>query len=75
MDTKNITASGVRTWDVEAANSVEQLMDVLFIAASALKTQSTSSPILGNMVNLKARIDALADQIHGLQGDVAIPRK
>ena len=75
METKKLTASGVKTWTVEAATSVEQLMDVFFIAASALKTQSLASPILENMVNLKSRIDALADQINGLQGDVAIQRK
>ena len=75
METKKLTASGVKTWNVEAATSVEQLMDVFFIAASALKTQSLASPILENMVNLKALIDALADQINGLQGDVAIQRK
>ena len=75
METKKLTASGVKTWNVEAATSVEQLMDVFFIAASALKTQSLASPILENMVNLKSCIDALADQINGLQGDVAIQRK
>lgn len=51
-----------------------ELMDTLFLIASALKTQVIASPALANsdLSALKNRLSAIADELHGLQRDVTI---
>ena len=61
------------TWNVQPAQTKEELMNVLFAAAGGLKTQVIASPILTtdpSLQNLCARISEIADELNGLQQDV-----
>ena len=59
-------------WNPPPADDATALMDVLFTVASALKTQTLASAYLASPQHsaLLSKIDKLADEIHGLQGDV-----
>ncbi|WP_313065155.1 hypothetical protein [Achromobacter animicus] len=59
-------------WNPPPAEDATALMDVLFTAASALKTQTEASAYLASPQHsaLRSKIDELADAVHGLQGDV-----
>lgn len=61
-------------WNPPPAEDATALMDVLFTAASALKTQTLASAYLASPQHsaLRARIEELADEIHGVQGDVGL---
>lgn len=59
-------------WSPAPAEDVIALMDVLFTAASGLKTQVVASNLLSGAEYgvLRARLDEIADELHGLQADV-----
>ena len=67
MDTKKNLA-----WNAQAANTPEQLADILLSAANGIKTQALASPVLGepSQAALKNRLSEIADELHGLQQDV-----
>lgn len=60
-------------WSPAPAEDMVALMDVLFTAASGLKTQVLASNLLSapKYAALKTRLDAIADELNGLQADVA----
>ncbi|MBS0173266.1 MAG: hypothetical protein JSR64_04435 [Nitrospira sp.] len=60
------------TWNVPAAQTLDDLMNVLFAAAAGLKTQAMVSPVLADprLADLRGRISAIADELHGMQADV-----
>jgi len=64
----------VKTWSVEPAKNKEELMDVLYIAACGLKTQTIASVFLANpdFADIKQKISEFADTINGFQQDVSI---
>ncbi|MCP2518439.1 hypothetical protein M5J07_26160 [Achromobacter mucicolens] len=61
-------------WNPPPAEDATALMDVLFTVASALKTQTLASAYLASPQRsaLHTRIRELADEIHGLQGDIGL---
>lgn len=64
-----------KSWNAQAANSESELQDVILSAAAGLKTQVIGSPVLEQPrhKNLKERLSAIADELHGLQLDVVFP--
>lgn len=56
-------------WNPPAATTQEELANVLFFAASGLKTQVLESNIFTQNSQLKARLSAIADELNGLQQD------
>ncbi len=61
-------------WSVQAAMTVEDLMTILYIASCGLKTQAIASPVLADpkLMLLRDRISAIADELNGIQFDVAL---
>jgi len=64
--------TNIASWNPQPAEKKEELMNVLYFSASALKTQVIASPILSLPVyeQLKARLSAIADELNGLQQDI-----
>lgn len=64
-------------WNVQPAQSQEDLRNILFSAAAGLKTQVIASPILASspLANLRDRLSAIADELHGLQQDVVCSQR
>jgi len=69
-----MSADYVVPWNPPPAEDETALMDVLFTVASALKTQTLASAYLNSPEHsaLLTRIRELADEIHGLQGDLCL---
>lgn len=61
--------SNKNEWNPAAATTKEELANVLFFSASAIKTQVLESHILAENPQLKARLSAIADELNGLQQD------
>lgn len=64
----------VKHWSVEPAKNKDELMDVLYIASSGLKTQVIASEFLADpdYADIKQQISDLADKINGFQLDISI---
>lgn len=62
------------TWNVQAAQTKEEFMNILFAAAGGLKNQVIASPVLADpsLQNLRKRVSESADELHGLQQDVML---
>ena len=65
----------VKAWNVSAAASEEELMDILFSAGAGIKTQVLNSAVLKESKHqkLKARLSEIADELVGMQQDVKMP--
>lgn len=63
-----------RVLPLAPATTRTELMDALFLIASALKTQVLTSPVLASpdLDVLRDRFSTIADDLHGLQQDVTI---
>lgn len=60
-------------WNPTGAQDAEELMNILFTTACALKTQTLSSSHLASpdLAALRTRLGEIADELHGLQADAA----
>lgn len=71
---KEIKMTTTGSLPMDAAKSNEELMNVLLAVAATLKTQVIASPVLAIPDNeqLRNKLSALADEVHGLQADVVV---
>lgn len=68
-----MSAQNELPWNPPGAQNASALMDILYTAACALKTQTLDSTYLASpeYTALRTRLGEIADELNGLQADAA----